>query len=711
MFTVTCKICGNEFSAKQPSASVCEECKCRPCQVCGKKFERIWPYDQKYCSKECRKIGINDPNHIAEITARRKATVLEKYGVENISQTADVKEMIRHSKIDPEGYKDEKEARIAEEKARVEPVLRRCVICGKEFQPYGNQTTCSGPHYKVCKVCGKQFEFHHLADKRETCSRECWTQLRKISISNKELTCLYCGKKFRSTSSTAKYCPGPHYKKCVICGKDFEIDLSSGLKIEDTPKTCSPECKFELQKQTNLKIYGYEFPTQSEELRERARQVSISNEEQRRRTNLEKYGFENVAQVPEIKERISRTVASKENQEKMKSTMRERYGVDYIMQDPEFARRRGQFKNYVSDGTRVDSKWEAMFYEFLLRNKIEFEYNTQSIEFEYEGRTHVTHIDFKVGDLLFEVKGSHLLYGLYDHYAGMIPIEKKLEIYKKNHVIVITDPGAKELFGKPDSKTSCGLKYPEKCKYPLIGVDIRLFNFPEFPYDENKPRCFYDVRVNENLSIFEAFNNESIRWKMILNRIKYMGGYIDNKQILTALNVTRTYKQPSWFSKSLAKRLIKTYCTSSTIVDPFAGWGTRHDATLELGKKYVGCDLNPELVNWHQSKGRNITCNNAFDFKYDGNCSVLICPPYYNPDTQKCVEDYNFEEFDDRSKKTTECDWLRVVMNNVPNASEYVMVCKFVDDEFSDNVVEVIENKSHIGTSNEYVIVVKNRRE
>ena len=65
-------------------------------------------------------------------------------------------------------------------------------------------------------------------------------------------------------------------------------------------------------------------------------------------------------------------------------------------------------------------------------------------------------------------------------------------------------------------------------------------------------------------------------------------------------------KQPSWFALSYAERLHKKYSTSSTIVDPFSGWGTRYDAARNLRKEYVGCDLNAELVSWHSKQGRSI---------------------------------------------------------------------------------------------------------
>lgn len=283
-----------------------------------------------------------------------------------------------------------------------------------------------------------------------------------------------------------------------------------------------------------------------------------------------------------------------------------------------------------------------------------------------------------------------------------------VEYAKSNHIVIITDSGAKNIFGIPNSKESNGFRYPNKCQNPLIGVDIELFKHDlEFPYHKDRPECFYEVKVDGKRSSHEAFYDESLRWKMIKNRIEYSGGFIDANQVLYALNVTRNCKQPSWFSKSFAKQLICKYCTSEMIIDPFAGWGARYDAAKELKRRYIGVDFNRELIAWHHEKGRNfIGFGDANEFRYNDECSVLICPPYSDPKTGRCFEDYNFDGFDDRAKALSQCDWLKIVIKNVPNAKEYVMVCKIVDSGWEKYIVETKTNKSHFGKNNEYVIRV-----
>lgn len=364
-------------------------------------------------------------------------------------------------------------------------------------------------------------------------------------------------------------------------------------------------------------------------------------------------------------------------------------GVTNASQIPHIAAKKS--KRYTAeDGTGLDGAWELEVYNFFTRNGIKVERNIP-IKFEYEGKQHTTFIDFKVDDILLEVKGGHLLNGVFSDRLP-VPIDKKIELYKENHVIIITNDCS--LFGKKDSSESAGLKYPNKCLNPLIGIDINLFINPQFPYRKDRPHCFYEVKVDGKPSAIESFYNESTRWKMIKNRINYMGGFIDSKQILTAMNVTRTSKQPSWFSEKFARDIITKYIRSDIIVDPFAGWGTRHDASIELGKQYIGIDYNKELVDWHKSMGRNIEFGDANLFTYDGDCSVFICPPYTN------IEVY----FDGQDLGTTQCQWLEIVMKNIPNAREYVMVCKVVDENWTKYIVDTKTNKSHFGVNSEYII-------
>lgn len=638
-----------------------------------------------------------------------------------------------------------------------------CRICGKLFEDKTHNTAvCSSCRTAVCVICGKEFRKEYPFT-QETCSPKCGGILRQQRGSNKgpksiecnlHRICVICGKSFIAKSSRRKVCYDEHYHNCPICGTQV---LTTGL--HDQNRCCSKECRNILAGQSfkkKIQELGYS-PCNTDEANEKRKatftehygvdNVFKSTEfiESLPDILIAKYGTSNMNKVPEILKHKQETclkkygtlfpAQSKIVQAKIKSRFKSKYGDECYFKTDDYKKKSKQtsIANYgvenpmqckevhdrqvharysyiASDGTRLDSSYEVLVYEFCLKHNLDVKIDIP-IHYTYEGKQHVTYIDFEIDGQLFECKGAHLLDGIYDWGPSMVPIEEKLKIYRQNHVVLITDSNARNLFGKPNSTESNGLKYQHKCPNPLIGVDIDLFNkLPAFPYREDRPRCFYDVRVDGKKSSHEAFYDANLRWKMIMNRIQYSGGFIDNNQILTAMNVTRICKQPSWFSKSLAKSIIQKYCTSDVIVDCFAGWGARVDAANELGRTYIGIDFNRELVDWHHQKGRdNIHFGDAHEFKYDGDCSVFICPPYSDPNTGRCFEDYNFEGFDSEAKGLSQCDWLKIVMENVPNAKEYVMVCKIVDDDFKQNIVATKANKSHFGINNEYIIVVRNK--
>ena len=454
----------------------------------------------------------------------------------------------------------------------------------------------------------------------------------------------------------------------------------------------------EKQKHTNINKYGFTSCLQNENIIRKTKETMIkkygteyfTKSDKYKETLLDRYDINNVYQLDYVKDKI-------------KETNLKRYGVDNPSKSKEIRSksvRTSKSSRSKIDNSKFDSKYERDVYDFCLRNNIPIEDKQVPIKFEYNGKEHTTFIDFKIDGYLIECKGSHLLEGVFD-YKQEVPIEKKLEIYKQNHVIIVTSDS--KIFPKAESEKSNGLKYLNKCPYPLIGIDIELFRNPDFPHRNDRPKCFYNVKVDNKPSALEAWTDEALRWKMIKNRINYVGGFINNKSILTAMNVTRTCKQPSWFDKKYAKDLIQKYITSDVILDPFAGWGTRCDAAKELNKKYYGWDLNKELVDWHHEKGRlfdtgcGIEYGDANNIKtIRENCSVFICPPYTN------FEIY----FDGQDLKITQCEWLQIVMNNIPNAKEYLMVCKIVDEGFEKYIVEEKVNKSHLGTNKEYVLLV-----
>ena len=660
------------------------------CKECGKEFEltkrQLYKYNKGviiFCSRSC--------------SGRYYAT--KQHNEETAEQRA-----VRNAKISKTISSKFPKKPVVEKPTQpsVEHIFRNCAYCGKEFE--------LGRHQKAKLRLDENSQF--------CCSNLCSNRLKAINNTGKiregsinsmciKHNCDFCGKEFElSRAQKQKYLKDNSIKlycsvgcrnrgiskgntmerpnvKCAHCGKEFkpsDDQFTIYNKNKDAKLYCSRQCagkvnfsKVDLDKRA-IKVRA--LFKDKDFVKRRYEKIKQSN--------LKKYGYENPFQ----------------DTERLQEYWRANYGVDNPSQLPEIARKKVLTAKSAtaSDGIVFDSQYEVDVYEFCKRNNIPIK--TQiPIPFIQDDKPKLTYIDFEIDGILVECKGGHLLNGIFD-YAQEVKIETKLQIYRDNHVVVVTDDVGKNVIpqGNGTHGGSNGLKYPDKCRDPLIGIDINLFRQPAFPFASDKPECFYKVRVDNKPSALDAWEDELLRWNMIKNRINYVGGFIDAKSILTAMNVTRTCKQPSWFSKTYAKELINKYITSDTVVDPFAGWGARADACTELGKTYIGCDLNEELVMWHKSLGRNITYNDANLFKYDGDCSVFICPPYMNFETY----------FEGQDLTTTQCQWLDKVMHNVPNAKEYLMVCKIVDSGWEKYVVEEKINKSHLGTNKEYVILIRN---
>jgi len=185
-------------------------------------------------------------------------------------------------------------------------VIRICKRCGIEYHPKSSrQQCCNRPIEVPCKVCGKlMHQICTFAAQNETCSVECQAQLiktkREASAKKLVKTCKWCGKEFHPTSVRDVYCEGPHYDNCIVCGKQFEIDV----RRFSEKKTCSDKCRY-LSAQNNR---------DNEAIHENLKQ-----------TLRERYGVDNPMQIPGVKD-------------KMKSTCLDRYGHEWYTQTEQYAK-------------------------------------------------------------------------------------------------------------------------------------------------------------------------------------------------------------------------------------------------------------------------------------------------------------------------------------------------------------------------------------
>lgn len=118
-----CTNCHKPFYTHNKFQKICQNCKTGVCKICGKTFERQWPYTQTLCSEECK-----------------------------------IKQM-----------------RIA----AMEP--KTCELCGKVFTPMSpRQKYCSDLHIRTCQVCGREFAISFNCNDTKTCnSAYCKNEMRK----------------------------------------------------------------------------------------------------------------------------------------------------------------------------------------------------------------------------------------------------------------------------------------------------------------------------------------------------------------------------------------------------------------------------------------------------------------------------------------------------------------------------------------------------
>lgn len=264
-----------------------------------------------------------------------------------------------------------------------------------------------------------------------------------------------------------KYFKDENEGKCETCGKETEFSgkLRFGYK-----RFCCNECVGQnenVQKRkirTTQKHFGVDNPRQSKEIKERCKQTclekygteypsqNVNVKQKTKDTMIERYG-DVISRVQEFKDKARETSMNKygtewytqtdEFRKRFIETCKERYGTEYPIQNAEIFKKTKRKFEY--DGTLFDSKWEIIFYMYLKRNNIKFEYQPKiKFEYEYEGKKHFYKPDFLLEDgRIIEIKGPQFfkdgkMINPWKHEQdGMF--EAKHQCMLRNKVIIIMD--------------------------------------------------------------------------------------------------------------------------------------------------------------------------------------------------------------------------------------------------------------------------------
>jgi intein-encoded DNA endonuclease-like protein len=141
-----------------------------------------------------------------------------------------------------------------------------------------------------------------------------------------------------------------------------------------------------------------------------------------------------------------------------------------------------------------------------------------------------------------------------------------------------------------------------------------------------------------------------------------------------------TVKPASWFTLRAANNLLEMAAQEigdfETVFDPFHGWGTRALASLRLGKKYTGYDLNPYLCHEMRAHLRSplyeIHEADSFSSPIPRSDVVMTCPPYWD------AENYEYKH-----KSFGYEDFLRKLVRLINACIQKSRIALFAIDDFS----------------------------
>ena len=157
----------------------------------------------------------------------------------------------------------------------------------------------------------------------------------------------------------------------------------------------------ELRKKTNLKKYGTEYYFQSKDAIDKIKNTKLqrygssgyNNREKAEKTNIKKYGFITPSKNDSVKKKSIETSFKHHG-------VRNGGGSMQAMQK--------MHSRYLYQEQSFDSADELALFIYLTDNNISFEYKPK-VYFEYifNSKKHRYYPDFKIGEDLIEIKGSH----------------------------------------------------------------------------------------------------------------------------------------------------------------------------------------------------------------------------------------------------------------------------------------------------------------
>ena len=217
-------------------------------------------------------------------------------------------------------------------------------------------------------------------------------------------------------------------------------------------------------------------------------------------------------------------------------------------------------------------------------------------------------------------------------------------------------------------------------------------------------RSIYSSNKKYKSSPLEAWNNDDTLIECIKNRIIYKGNNLDRSKVLGGLYASGIAPKVSIFNPYLSKYLVQKYLNDfETIFDPCSGFSGRMLGVTSLSKRYIGQDINKNIVIESNDIINFLGLNAQVSQKdllldkglYD---CLFTCMPY--SDKEAWGEDIAIKSCD---------EWIDIIRSNY-KCKTYLFV---VDEtyKYKDYIVETLHNKSHFSNNYEYVIKIEGEEE
>ena len=563
-----------------------------------------------------------------------------------------------------------------------------------------------------CPICGKKTPFGKRWSQgfNVTCSKECKKEYDRITLKNniRKLSTDEVKEKRKRT------CLERYGTENVFQNEDVKKKIRRTLmdRYSVEHPSQNPSIRYKMKK-TSIERYGVPFYTQTEEYLERSKN-----------TCMEKYGKEYYFQSSDCRSRaeslymrkygVPCNLMSPEVKERIKETNIRLYGVEYPMQNSSIRRK--------SLSGKVMTSPEKKMNEFLRNRGFEFEYqymcNDKCFDFAI----------FREGSLsiLVEIDGEYF-HGLSEdpndkHVKGFTDPERFLNCPEGVKLIICDSKKVEESFEEilnifsidyekwiSDIVGSLPCEFP----YPFYSEERMKKDFRHLcEWEDVQPRgrlCDSIIRnFHRSLwnshrkgfpSPYEAWQDRSLLEKCVRNRFIYKSN-LSSQNILDGFNVCKLAPRVSVFSCSLSKYLIRKYLDGyNEIFDPFSGFSGRMIGSISCNKRYIGQDIDririeesSDILEFLKSGDVDLSIKDILNSSGEYEC-LFTCPPY--GDKEIWGSESVFRSCD---------EWIDECLQRF-KCGAYLFV---VDDteKYRDSVVEKLQNRSHLGTNEEKVVLV-----